>query len=237
MLGMPCSLKRLFVRGVAAHGEQTAMDLGMQRLHPPVHHLGHAGDIGDVDDLEARLAQQFGGTAGGDELDALGAQASGKLHHARLVADRKQRAGDLLHGRLSRMRSGRAARLSRFAVLGKAASAWTLDVRPHRHRRWAAAASRQPPRPARWSTPSAPRAPAPSRRQARPGSSPAVRVHRPGTRCPRARWSACWSAASTPRCWAARGGRSARPPPCRPSRSDADGSERRSRRRSLAPRP
>ncbi len=98
-VGNAVILKRLFVRGVAAHRKQTAMDLGMQRLHPPVHHLRHAGDVGDVDDIEARLAQQLGGAAGGDELDALSAQALGKLHHARLVADRKERAGNLLHGR------------------------------------------------------------------------------------------------------------------------------------------
>src|SRR3954447_25270456 len=42
---------------IVADGEEAAMDLGVQRLHPPVHHLGETGQVGDVANLELRLAQ------------------------------------------------------------------------------------------------------------------------------------------------------------------------------------
>jgi hypothetical protein len=32
--------------GIVAHREQAAVDLGVQRLDPPVHHLGKAGKLG-----------------------------------------------------------------------------------------------------------------------------------------------------------------------------------------------
>jgi hypothetical protein len=37
--------------GVAAHGEQTAVDLGMERLQAAVHHFGKAGMLRDIDHL------------------------------------------------------------------------------------------------------------------------------------------------------------------------------------------
>ena len=86
--------------GVAAHGEQAAMDLRVQRLHPAVHHLGEAGDLGDVVTLRPASRKRLGGAAGRDELDALVAQRPGEIDEPRLVADREQRAGNLLHGGL-----------------------------------------------------------------------------------------------------------------------------------------
>ena len=38
-------LHRGDVLGVVAQGEQAAVDFGMQRLDPAVHHLGEAGDF------------------------------------------------------------------------------------------------------------------------------------------------------------------------------------------------
>ena len=43
--------ERALVRCVAPHGEQPAMDARMQRLDPPIQHLGHAGNLGYVGDL------------------------------------------------------------------------------------------------------------------------------------------------------------------------------------------
>ena len=40
--------------GIVAHAEQAAMDLGVERLDPPVHHFGKAGEVADVADLERR---------------------------------------------------------------------------------------------------------------------------------------------------------------------------------------
>ena len=88
-------LKRALMRLVPAHREQPAMDLGMQRLDPPVHHLGHLRDLGDVDDLEPGLAQQLGGAAGRDDLDAVAGECLGEIGKAGFVADREQRAGNL----------------------------------------------------------------------------------------------------------------------------------------------
>jgi hypothetical protein len=42
----------------------------MQRLDPPVHHLGKARQIGNIADLQAGLGNGLGGAAGGDQLDA-----------------------------------------------------------------------------------------------------------------------------------------------------------------------
>ena len=85
--------------------EDPRKDRRVQRLHPPIHHLGALRDLGDVGHLEARLAQRLGGAAGGDELHALGGEATRKIDKPRLVADRKERAGNLLHGRMSREQS------------------------------------------------------------------------------------------------------------------------------------
>ena len=104
-LGNGVIFERLLVAVLAAHREQPAMDFRMQRLHPPIHHFGALRDLGDVGHLEACLAQGLGGAAGGDELNALRREAAREIDEARLVADRKERAGNLLHGRMSREQS------------------------------------------------------------------------------------------------------------------------------------
>ena len=104
-LGNGVIFERLLVTVLAAHREQPAMDFRMQRLHPPIHHFGALRDLGDVGHLEACLAQGLGGAAGGDELNALRREAAREIDEARLVADRKERAGNLLHGRMSREQS------------------------------------------------------------------------------------------------------------------------------------
>ncbi len=91
-------LQRALMRLVAAHREQAAMDLRVQRLHAPVHHLRHACDLGDIDDFEPGFAQQLRRSAGGDQLHAARAQAFGEIGKARLVAHREEGAGDLSRG-------------------------------------------------------------------------------------------------------------------------------------------
>ena len=80
------------------------MDLGVKRLHPPVHHLGKAGQIGDVAHLEPGLAQRLGGAAGRDQFDAVPGQRLPELDQPGLVRHGQQSAGDLhvRHARSSR---------------------------------------------------------------------------------------------------------------------------------------
>ena len=57
-LGDGVIFERLLVTVLAAHREQPAVDFRVQRLHPPIHHLGDLRDLGDVGHLEACLAQR-----------------------------------------------------------------------------------------------------------------------------------------------------------------------------------
>ena len=43
------------VRGIAADVEDSAVDLGVQRLDAAVEHLREAGEVGDVADFEAGI--------------------------------------------------------------------------------------------------------------------------------------------------------------------------------------
>jgi hypothetical protein len=76
------------------------MHLGVQGLDPAVEHFGEAGVVGDVGDLEAGIAQQLGGAAGGEQLDAELGQAAGKIDRAALVGNAEQRLCDF-HGNLA----------------------------------------------------------------------------------------------------------------------------------------
>ena len=78
-------LHRGDVFGVVAQGEQPAVDRGVQRLDPPVHHLGKAGEVGDVLHGKARIAQRLGGAAGADQLDAARGQFTAQIGQTALV--------------------------------------------------------------------------------------------------------------------------------------------------------
>ncbi len=52
---MPCSAMRGHVVGAVAAAEDAAVDLGVQRLDPAVHHFGKAGVGGDLADRDAGL--------------------------------------------------------------------------------------------------------------------------------------------------------------------------------------
>ena len=67
---MPCCVGELQVLGMMAAREDAAVDLGMERLDPAVHHFGKAGDIADVDHRQPRLGQGLGRAAGRDQLEA-----------------------------------------------------------------------------------------------------------------------------------------------------------------------
>jgi hypothetical protein len=63
----------------------------MQGLDPTVEHLGKAGVIRNIGDIEAGVAQQLGGTAGGKQLDPKLGQAAGEINRAALVGNAEER--------------------------------------------------------------------------------------------------------------------------------------------------
>jgi len=67
---MPCFSMVARCSLFAAQVQQAAVDQGMEGLDPAIQHLGKARVLADVFDLEAGFAQDFGGAAGADELDA-----------------------------------------------------------------------------------------------------------------------------------------------------------------------
>src|SRR5262249_41634192 len=80
-------LEGVQVLGVAADGEDAAVDARVQRLDAAVEDLGEAGDLGDVAHRQPGLGQRLAGAAGGDQLDAQPDQSAGQLDQPRLVAD------------------------------------------------------------------------------------------------------------------------------------------------------
>ena len=58
------------VLGIAAAGEDAAVDGGMERLHPPPEQLWEARDVRDLADGEARRGEGTGGPTRRDQLDA-----------------------------------------------------------------------------------------------------------------------------------------------------------------------
>ena len=75
------------------------MNFRMQGLDPAVEHLGETGVVGDIGNGEAGIAQQLGGAAGGEQLDAELGQAAGEINRAALVGYAQERLCDF-HGNL-----------------------------------------------------------------------------------------------------------------------------------------
>src|SRR3989442_8811097 len=75
---------------MAAPRQWAAVLLGVQRLHPPVHHLGEPGDLLDGEDRHAGVAQRIRRAAGGHDLAPERHQLASKLNDALLVRDRQQ---------------------------------------------------------------------------------------------------------------------------------------------------
>ena len=80
--------------GIIANGKESAVDLGVQRLDPPIHHLGKAGEFGDVEHRQPGIAQRLGGAAGRNQLDAPRGQRLAEIGQPGLVRHRKQRPAD-----------------------------------------------------------------------------------------------------------------------------------------------
>jgi hypothetical protein len=75
---------------VVAHCEQAAMDQRVERLDPPVHHLGKAGHVGYVLHVEPRIAHRARGSARGNQLDSGLGQLRAEVRQTALVGHREQ---------------------------------------------------------------------------------------------------------------------------------------------------
>ena len=74
----------------AAAPQQAAVNLRVQGFHPAAHDLGKAGVFGDFLDRNAVAHQQFGGAAGGQQLDAALLQFARKLDDPSFIGNAEQ---------------------------------------------------------------------------------------------------------------------------------------------------
>ena len=74
--------------------ENAAVNLRVQGLHAAVHHFRKAGVVGDFHHLDVGLAQQLGGAAGGQDLNAGLRQVAGEFDHAGFVGNADEGSGD-----------------------------------------------------------------------------------------------------------------------------------------------
>src|SRR6266511_5878976 len=86
------------MRRVVAAAQQPPMDLGMERLDPPVQNLRRAGIGGYVGDRDPGLSERLGGPAGGENLVPQLLQSLGEFEDPGLVRHADQRP---LHARFS----------------------------------------------------------------------------------------------------------------------------------------
>ena len=71
--------------GIFAAMQNTAMDFRVQRFDTAIEHFGEAGEVGDVFDFDSGVAQELGGSASGDELDAEIGELTGEIGKAGFV--------------------------------------------------------------------------------------------------------------------------------------------------------
>ena len=81
------------VLSAAAHGQQAAVHLGMQRLHAAVEHLGKARELGDILHRRAPSARSAAAVPPVEiSSTPISCKRSRELDETRLVGDGKQRA-------------------------------------------------------------------------------------------------------------------------------------------------
>ena len=108
---MSCCFHRGDVFGIVAQREQAAVDFGVQGFDPAVHHLGEAGDVGDIFHGQSRVAEEFGGAAGADQLDVeIHSPAPSRILSGRFCRRRKSTRGEREPGRTSQITSEKQAR-------------------------------------------------------------------------------------------------------------------------------
>ena len=65
--------------GIVMPAKDAAMDLWVERLEPPVHHLGEARIVRNVADRNTFSLQVFAGSTGTEDLHAGGDQSAGEI--------------------------------------------------------------------------------------------------------------------------------------------------------------
>ena len=98
------------VVGLVVPREDAAVDLGMQRFQPAVHHLRKAGVLGDVADGEPLGFQMPARAAGAEDFDAGGRQTAGEIGQPQLVADADQGTFDRRRSHESRFLAAQVLR-------------------------------------------------------------------------------------------------------------------------------
>jgi len=82
-----------------APAEDAAVDFRVQRFHAAVEHFGEAGVVGHFDDGNARIGQELGRAAGGEDFHAQTVQGLGKGDNAGFVGKADEGALDFMgHG-------------------------------------------------------------------------------------------------------------------------------------------
>ncbi len=89
--------RRGHVRGIVADVQNAAMDFGMQRLDPAIHHFREAGKLGDVFHGNAGFTQQLGRASGRNQFDVEGGKFLGKIDQAGFVSNAQNCALDFRH--------------------------------------------------------------------------------------------------------------------------------------------
>ncbi len=74
------------LRQIAAR-QNAAMYFRVQGFNTPIQHFRKAGVIGHLGDLDAIVRQQFGGAAGGKDIDAHRGKRTCEIKHAGFVGD------------------------------------------------------------------------------------------------------------------------------------------------------
>ena len=87
-------LDRRHVLRQVAPREQSAVDLRVQRLQPPVEHLRVAGVVGDLGDLHPARGEELRGAAGRQDGDAEQRERAREVGEAGLVRDAGERLPD-----------------------------------------------------------------------------------------------------------------------------------------------
>jgi hypothetical protein len=85
------------VLGIIAQMQQAAVDLRMQGLDASIEHFGKTGVFRDVFYGDTGFADDFGGTARGEQFDSRCVEHPGEIDQTGLVGDRKQRALNPCH--------------------------------------------------------------------------------------------------------------------------------------------
>ena len=103
------------VAGHVAIGQDPAVDLRVEGLHPAAQHFGGARDLGHLQMGDAGVGQGGGGIAAGDQLPPEISQALGQLDQPFLVIDRQQcpQRSHLLTVHARRSRGSRRSRVVR----------------------------------------------------------------------------------------------------------------------------